>query len=97
VIDARKEAEQAATAITVKAESEREAAENLAAATKIQAQADAEAAKIKATGALSSSVRPKLRPSARSTKPATPFRPASSSSSLPAPALPSYPRRWNRP
>ncbi len=50
VLDARKEAEQAATAITVKAEAERQAAENLAAATKIQAQADAEAAKIKATG-----------------------------------------------
>ncbi|MGJ7037414.1 flotillin [Shinella sp. BE166] len=52
VLDARKEAEQAATAITVKAEAERQAAENLAAAIKIQAQADAEAAKIKATGVI---------------------------------------------
>jgi flotillin len=52
VIDARKDAEQAATAITVKAEAERQAAENLAAAIKIQAEADAEAAKIKATGVI---------------------------------------------
>ncbi|MGX5668860.1 flotillin family protein [Rhizobium daejeonense] len=52
VIDARKAAEQAATAITVKAEAERQAAENLAAATKIQADADASAAKIKATGVI---------------------------------------------
>lgn len=50
VIDARKDAEQAATAITVKAEAERQAAENLAAATKIQAQGEAEAAKIRAAG-----------------------------------------------
>nr|WP_298096243.1 flotillin domain-containing protein [uncultured Shinella sp.] len=52
VIDARKDAEQAATAITVKAEAERQAAENLAAAIKIQAEADAEAAKIKASGVI---------------------------------------------
>lgn len=52
VIDARKEAEQEATAITVKAEAERQAAENLAAALKIQAQAEAEAAKVKATGVI---------------------------------------------
>ena len=52
VLDARKDAEQAATAITVKAEAERQAAENLAAAIKIQAEADAAAAKIKATGVI---------------------------------------------
>jgi flotillin len=52
VIDARKEAEQEATAITVKAEAERQAAENIAAALKIQAQAEAEAAKVKATGVI---------------------------------------------
>jgi flotillin len=52
VIDARRSAEQAATAITVKAEAEREAAENLAAATKIAAEAEAEAAKIRATGVI---------------------------------------------
>lgn len=52
VIDARREAEQAATAITVKAEAERQAAENLAAAAKIQASADAEAAKIRAQGVI---------------------------------------------
>ena len=52
VIAARKEAEQEATAITVKAEAEREAAENLAAALKIQANAEAEAAKIRATGVI---------------------------------------------
>lgn len=50
VIAARKEAEQEATAITVKAEAEREAAENLAAALKIQANAEAEAAKVRAAG-----------------------------------------------
>ncbi|AYM65857.1 MULTISPECIES: flotillin family protein [Agrobacterium tumefaciens complex] len=52
VLDARKDAEQEATAITVKAEAERQAAENLAAAIKIQAEADAAAAKIKATGVI---------------------------------------------
>ncbi|MDX3805182.1 MAG: flotillin domain-containing protein [Bosea sp. (in: a-proteobacteria)] len=52
VIAARKEAEQEATAITVKAEAERQAAENLAAAMKIQADAQAEAAKIRATGVI---------------------------------------------
>ena len=52
VLDARKDAEQAATAITVKAEAERQAAENLAAAITIQAEADAAAAKIKATGVI---------------------------------------------
>ncbi|MGO4333535.1 flotillin family protein [Labrys sp. KB_33_2] len=52
VIDARKAAEQAATAITVKAEAERQAAENVAAATKIQADAEAQAAKIRATGVI---------------------------------------------
>lgn len=52
VIAARKEAEQEATAITVKAEAEREAAENLAAALQIQANAEAEAAKIRATGVI---------------------------------------------
>lgn len=52
VIAARKEAEQQATAITVKAEAERQAAENLAAAMKIQADAQAEAAKIRATGVI---------------------------------------------
>lgn len=52
VIDARKDAEQAATAITVKAEAERQAAENVAAAVKIQAEAEAAAAKIKATGVI---------------------------------------------
>lgn len=50
VIDARKEAEQAATGITVKAESEREAAENLAAALLTQAQAEADANKVRAGG-----------------------------------------------
>ncbi len=52
VIDARKEAEQQATAVTVKAEAERQAAEDLAAAVKIQAEAEAEAAKIRATGVI---------------------------------------------
>lgn len=52
VIDARRSAEQAATAITVKAEAERQASENLAAATKIAAEAEAEAAKIRATGVI---------------------------------------------
>jgi len=52
VIDARKEAEQQATAVTVKAEAERQAAEDLAAATKIQAEAEAEAAKIRAAGVI---------------------------------------------
>jgi flotillin len=52
VIDARKDAEKAATAITVKAEAERQAAENVAAAVKIQAEAEAAAAKIKATGVI---------------------------------------------
>jgi flotillin len=52
VLDARRSAEQAATAITVKAEAERQAAENLAAATKIAAEAEAEAAKIRATGVI---------------------------------------------
>lgn len=50
VIDARKDAEQAATGITVKAEAEREAAENLAAAMLTKAQAEAEAAKVRAGG-----------------------------------------------
>lgn len=50
VIDARKEAEQAATGITVKAEAEREAAENLAAALLTQAQAEADASKVRAGG-----------------------------------------------
>jgi flotillin len=52
VLDARRSAEQAATAITVKAEAERQAAENLAAATKIAAEAEAEAAKIRAAGVI---------------------------------------------
>lgn len=52
VIAARKEAEQEATAITVKAEAERQAAENVAAALQIQANAEAEAAKIRATGVI---------------------------------------------
>lgn len=52
VIAARQEAEQEATAITVKAEAERQAAENLAAALKIQANADAEAAKVRAAGVI---------------------------------------------
>ncbi|BCB21963.1 flotillin domain-containing protein [Bosea sp. ANAM02] len=52
VIDARKDAEQQATAVTVKAEAERQAAEDLAAAVKIQAEAEAEAAKIRATGVI---------------------------------------------
>lgn len=52
VIDARRSAEQDATAITVKAEAEREAAQNLAAATKIQAEAEAEAAKVRAVGVI---------------------------------------------
>lgn len=52
VIAARKEAEQEATAITVKAEAERQAAENLAAAQTIQAEADAAAAKIRAAGVI---------------------------------------------
>ncbi|MBS1182819.1 MAG: flotillin family protein [Proteobacteria bacterium] len=50
VIAARKEAEQEATALTVKAEAERQAAENLAAALTIQANAEAEAAKVRAVG-----------------------------------------------
>ncbi|GGC66451.1 flotillin family protein [Chelatococcus reniformis] len=50
VIEARKEAEQAATGVTVKAEAEREAAENLAAAMLTQAQAEAEANKVRAGG-----------------------------------------------
>jgi len=52
VIAARKEAEQEATAITVKAEAERQAAENLAAALQIQANAEAEAAKTRAAGVI---------------------------------------------
>jgi flotillin len=50
VIDARKEAEQAATGITVKAEAEREAAQNLAAAMLTQAEAEANANKVRAGG-----------------------------------------------
>ena len=52
VLDARRVAEQEATAVTVKAEAERQAAENIAAATKIAAEAEAEAAKIRATGVI---------------------------------------------
>jgi len=52
VLDARRIAEQEATALTVKAEAERQAAENLAAATKIEAEAEAQAAKIRATGVI---------------------------------------------
>lgn len=52
VIDARKAAEQEATAIVVKAEAERQAAEDLATATKIEAEAQAEAAKIRAKGVI---------------------------------------------
>ena len=52
VIAARQEAEQQATAVTVKAEAERQAAEDLAAATKIQAEAEAEAAKVRAVGVI---------------------------------------------
>lgn len=50
VIDARKEAEQAATSITVKAEAEREAAQNLAAAMFTQAEAEANSNKVRAGG-----------------------------------------------
>lgn len=50
VIDARKDAEQQATSITVKAEAERDAAESLAAAQLTQAQAEAEANKVRASG-----------------------------------------------
>ena len=50
VIDARKEAEQAATGITVKAEAEREAAQNLASAMFIQAEAEANSNKVRAGG-----------------------------------------------
>lgn len=52
VLDARRIAEQEATAVTVKAEAERQAAENLAAATKIEAEAEAAAAKIRAAGVI---------------------------------------------
>jgi flotillin len=50
VIEARKEAEQAATGVTVKAEAEREAAQNLAAAMLTQAEAEANANKVRAGG-----------------------------------------------
>jgi flotillin len=52
VLDARKTAEREATAITVKAEAEKEAAANLAASVKIQAEAEAAAAKIRAQGVI---------------------------------------------
>lgn len=50
VIDAKKHAEQEATAILVKAEADRDAAENRAHAITAEANAEAEAAKIRATG-----------------------------------------------
>lgn len=50
VIDARMQAEQDATAITVKAEAERDAAENRAHAMTIEANAEADAAKARAMG-----------------------------------------------
>jgi flotillin len=50
VIEARKEAEQAATGVTVKAEAEREAAQNLASAMLTQAEGEANANKVRAGG-----------------------------------------------